>query len=83
MVNAYGTRVRRVLAQVRTPGDLGPTLAADLTGAEVRYLIEHEWAQTEDDVLLRRSKLALQCTREDRFRLGTFMAGAIGNTAAR
>jgi len=83
MVNAYGTRVRRVLAQVRTPGDLGPTLAAGLTGAEVRYLIEHEWAQTEDDVLLRRSKLALQCTREDRFRLGAFMAGAIGNTAAR
>ena len=45
--------------------DLGPRFAGDLTGAEVRYLIEHEWAQTADDVLWRRSKLGLTATPEE------------------
>jgi len=75
MINAYGTRVRRVLRHARTVDDLGPALGGDLTGAEVRYLMEQEWAQTEDDVLWRRSKLGLRFTREDRSRLGAFMAG--------
>jgi glycerol-3-phosphate dehydrogenase len=43
----------------------------------------HEWAQTEDDVLWRRSKLGLRFTREERARLGTFMVDAIGTGAAR
>ena len=75
MINAYGTRVRRVLRHARTVDDLGPALGGDLTGAEVRYLMEQEWAQTEDDVLWRRSKLGLRFSREDRSRLGAFMAG--------
>jgi glycerol-3-phosphate dehydrogenase len=83
LVNAYGTRVRRILGDAKSLDDLGPQLGADLTDAEVRYLMAHEWAQTEDDVLWRRSKLGLRVTREERARLGTFMADAIGNRAAR
>jgi glycerol-3-phosphate dehydrogenase len=83
LVTAYGTRVRLILSGARTPADLGPTLGADLTGVEVRYLMVHEWAQTEDDVLWRRSKLGLRFTREERARLGTFMVDAIGTGAAR
>ncbi len=83
MVHAYGTRVPRVLGDARTPADLGPVLGADLTGAEVRYLMDQEWAQTADDVLWRRSKLGLRFAREERARLGTFMADAIGNRGAR
>jgi glycerol-3-phosphate dehydrogenase len=78
LVGAYGTRVRHVLGQARTLNDLGPMLGADLTAAEVRYLVQHEWAQTEDDVLWRRSKLGLRFTRAERARLATFMAGIIG-----
>jgi glycerol-3-phosphate dehydrogenase len=44
-------------------------LGADLTGAEVRYLMGHEWAQTEDDVLWRRSKLGLRFSRVESGRL--------------
>jgi glycerol-3-phosphate dehydrogenase len=78
LVEAYGTRVRRVLGSAKTLDDLGPQLGAGLTGAEVRYLMAHEWAQSEDDVLWRRSKLGLSVSREERARLATFMADAIG-----
>jgi glycerol-3-phosphate dehydrogenase len=47
----------------------------------VRYLMEREWAQTEDDVLWRRSKLGLRFSLEERERLARFMAAAIGADA--
>jgi glycerol-3-phosphate dehydrogenase len=75
LVRAYGTRVERVLGPARSLQDLGPFLGADLTGAEVRYLMEREWAQTEEDVLWRRTKLGLRFSPEERERLATFMAG--------
>jgi glycerol-3-phosphate dehydrogenase len=79
LVGAYGTRVRAILGTAKTMGDLGPNFGADLTGAEVRYLMAHEWAQTEDDVLWRRSKLGLRFSRDGRARLATFMADAVGS----
>jgi glycerol-3-phosphate dehydrogenase len=82
LIRAYGTRVDRILGGARTLDDLGPSLGADLTGAEVRYLMAHEWAQTEDDVLWRRTKLGLRVTRAERQGLGRFMADAIGSAAA-
>ena len=54
--------------------DLGPRFASDLTGAEVRYLVENEWAQSADDVLWRRSKLGLTATPEQHTALGRFIA---------
>jgi glycerol-3-phosphate dehydrogenase len=74
LLRAYGTRVSRILGSAKTLDDLGPRLGADLTGAEVRYLMNCEWAQTADDVLLRRSKLALRVCAEERERLAKFMA---------
>ena len=62
-------RLYRVLGAARSPDDLRPWLGADLTGAEVRYLMEQEWAQTEDDVLWRRSKLGLRFSPEERERM--------------
>jgi glycerol-3-phosphate dehydrogenase len=78
LVRAYGTRIDRVLGTARSMPDLGPCLGADLTAAEVRYLMEREWAQTEDDVLWRRSKLGLRFSRDEREGLAKFMAGAVG-----
>jgi glycerol-3-phosphate dehydrogenase len=78
LVAAYGTRVKRVLGAAQRPDDLGPWLGGDLTAAEVRYLMEQEWAQTADDVLWRRSKLGLRFTREERENLARFMAGTAG-----
>jgi glycerol-3-phosphate dehydrogenase len=81
LVRAYGTRVDRVLGPARSLEDLGPCLGADLTGAEVRYLMEREWAQTEDDVLWRRTKLGLRFSPDERERLAKFMAAMVGGGA--
>jgi len=72
LAHAYGTRVADVLKDVSAPADLGARFGADLTAAEVRYLMSNEWAQSADDVLWRRSKLGLrltdaQCSTLDRF----------------
>jgi glycerol-3-phosphate dehydrogenase len=81
LVRAYGTRVSRILGSATTMDDLGQNFAADLTAAEVRHLMAAEFAQTEDDVLWRRSKLGLRFSRDARARLASFMADAIGKAA--
>ena len=82
LVRAYGTRVERVLGPARRVEDLGACLGADLTAAEVRYLMEREWAQTGDDVLWRRSKLGLRFSPQEREHLARFMAAAVGAGAS-
>lgn len=77
LVHAYGTRIDRVIGDAKSMDDLGPRFAGDLTGAEVRYLVENEWAETAEDVLYRRSKLGLKASDQDRQALTEFM-GDIG-----
>jgi glycerol-3-phosphate dehydrogenase len=74
LVRTYGTRVDRVLGPARSLEELGTCIGADLTAAEVRYVMEREWAQTEDDVLWRRTKLGLRFSSEERARLANCMA---------
>jgi glycerol-3-phosphate dehydrogenase len=74
LVSAYGSRLDQVLGDARARADLGPGFGADLTGAEVRYLMAKEWARFPDDILWRRSKLGLTMGSEDRERLAAFMA---------
>ena len=75
LVCAYGTRVDRVLGDAQRLDDLGTRFGADLTAAEVRYLMRHEWAETADDVLWRRSKLGLRLSAAERDALAHFMTG--------
>ena len=56
-----------------TADDLGEDFGAGLHAAEVRFLIEREWAMTADDVLWRRSKLGLRLGPEDVARLAAFV----------
>ncbi len=74
LVGAYGTRVDRVLGAAKSLDDLGMRLGADLTAAEVRYLMTKEWAQSADDVLWRRSKLGLRFSDAQRADLDHFMS---------
>jgi glycerol-3-phosphate dehydrogenase len=78
LVGAYGTRVERVLDKATGLDDLGMRFGADLTAAEVRYLMTKEWAQTADDVLWRRSKLGLRFTEAQTAALDRFMTAASG-----
>jgi glycerol-3-phosphate dehydrogenase len=74
LVQAYGRRVEQILGSAQSMDELGPRFVGGLTGAEVRYLIEHEWARTADDVLFRRSKAGIEATEDEVAALGQFMA---------
>ena len=82
LVRAYGTRLERVLGTATRLDDLGMRFGADLTGAEVRYLMTTEWAQTADDVLWRRSKLGLRLLPAQIAMLERFMASPPGGAIA-
>ena len=62
LLRAYGTDIHAVLHGASGMADLGPVLGADLTTAEIRYLVSHEWARTAEDIVWRRSKLGLRMT---------------------
>jgi glycerol-3-phosphate dehydrogenase len=76
LVSAYGTRVDQVLQTAKRPEDLGVWLGADLTAAEVHYLMAKEGAQTADDVLWRRSKVGLRLAQNECAALELFMTAA-------
>lgn len=56
MAHAYGCCLADMLRGVT---DLGEDLGAGLTATEIRWMRDHEWARTAEDVLWRRSKLGL------------------------
>ena len=60
LVRAYGTKTALLLHGATSMSDLGPILGADLTETEIRYLQTHEFAQTAEDIVWRRSKLGLR-----------------------
>jgi glycerol-3-phosphate dehydrogenase len=76
LVGAHGSRLPAVLGEAKSRADLGPAFGPELTAAEVRYLMTHEWARFPDDVLWRRSKLGLTMKPEEREALAAFMAKA-------
>ena len=69
LLRAYGTRVAILLGDAQSMADLGQTFGADLTEAELAYLVGHEWVRSAQDVLWRRSKLGLRVTQEDTARI--------------
>ena len=81
LVRAYGTRLDRILGDARDPAALGESFG-DLSAAEVRYLVRHEFAETADDVLWRRSKLGLRLDRPAVAALTQFMETGGGRAAA-
>jgi glycerol-3-phosphate dehydrogenase len=82
LVRAYGTRVDRVLGTAKSVDQLGPRFGADLTAAEVRYLMKYEWARTIDDVLWRRTKIGVWLTKPQRDALAAFMTGEVASAIA-
>ena len=71
LARAYGSRVDRVLADAAAPG---VEVAPGLFEFELRYLREHEWARSVEDVLWRRSKLGLHYSSEERAAVAAWCA---------
>jgi glycerol-3-phosphate dehydrogenase len=76
LVRAYGTRLELILKDAKGFHDLGFCFGDDLTAAEVQYLMHHEWAESAEDVLWRRSKLGLHLSRNQQEPLARFITRA-------
>jgi glycerol-3-phosphate dehydrogenase len=77
LVAAYGSNAKVILGDAKARSDLGPAFGPELTGAEVRYLMQNEWARFPDDILWRRTKLGLTMQPSDREALAAFMAAPV------
>ena len=73
MATLYGTLAYDILGKSQSMDDLGHYFGASLYTAEVDYLMDHEFAQTAEDILYRRTKLGLLLIDEQKDTLNTYM----------
>ncbi|WP_291511205.1 glycerol-3-phosphate dehydrogenase [Acidithiobacillus sp.] len=73
LARAYGSRAELWLRGAQSLGDLGVDFGGGLTQAEVDYLCDQEFAQEAEDILWRRSKLALHLPEESGVRLAQYL----------
>jgi glycerol-3-phosphate dehydrogenase len=69
----HGALAAEVLGDSRGAADLGEDFGAGLCEREVRYLVEHEWAASAEDVLWRRTKCGLHLDERARARVADFL----------
>lgn len=69
LAEAYGSEARQILA-----GPPGRDFGHGVSEAELRWLLEREWARTADDVLWRRTKLGLRFSTDEAAAIATFVA---------
>lgn len=77
LIQTYGSEAKDVLKNAKNAADLGEHFGATLTELEVLWLMEHEFAQTAEDVVWRRTKLGLVMDKNQIFRLDEFMETTI------
>ena len=66
LLRAYGTRTKDLIGDAKSEADLGHHYGGGLFQAEIDYLRNHEFAQTTEDVLFRRSKLHLHLSENEK-----------------
>ena len=71
----FGTRISEVMQTANAVTDLGEYFGASLYAAEVRYLMDREWARTPEDILWRRTRQGLWADADTRAALERFMRG--------
>jgi glycerol-3-phosphate dehydrogenase len=62
---SYGSAAYEILGDAASEPALGRAFGQGLSAVELRWLIEHEWARTAEDVLWRRTKLGLTATPDE------------------
>ncbi|MEM8770810.1 MAG: glycerol-3-phosphate dehydrogenase [Pseudomonadota bacterium] len=62
----YGTRAEFIVGDAAKTSDLGTHFGAGLYEREARYLMDHEFAYSSDDILWRRTKLALHMSKDEK-----------------
>ena len=66
LCHAYGTRITLLLGDGSKQPELGQHFGAGLYELEAKFLINHEWATSAEDILWRRSKLGLHMSADER-----------------
>ena len=80
LIRTYGTQTSQILNGAGSIDDLGRDFGATLTEREVQWLILHEFAQTAEDVVWRRTKLGLKLNPTQIAELDTWIAAHRGRT---
>ena len=66
MAHAYGSMLADLLDGVKDEAGMGADLGGGLSEVEARWMKTREWARTPEDALMRRSKVGLTLTAEQR-----------------
>ncbi len=74
LARSYGGDAYRILGEAKNAAALGRAFGQGFSEAELRWLVEHEWARTAADVLWRRSKLGLRMTPQEARDVAGFLA---------
>jgi glycerol-3-phosphate dehydrogenase len=74
LARAYGTRIDAAIGEAESIAGLGRHFGAGLYEAEIRYLIETEFARTAEDILWRRTKLGLVMSKAEQEALAAWLA---------
>lgn len=77
----YGARIHMVVDGAASRDDLDQHFGGDLYEAEVRYLVKHEWAQTAEDVLWRRTKHRLDLTADEQAAFAQWFDASLSKAA--
>jgi glycerol-3-phosphate dehydrogenase len=72
MARAYGSML---FGMIGDAADLGEEFGAGLAQTEVDWMVAHEWADSVDDVIWRRSKLGLAMNEAQIARLADYLKG--------
>lgn len=77
----YGTRTAMIVGEATSLDGLGRHFGGTLYEAEARYLAEHEWAQTAEDVLWRRTKHRLHLSEAEQAAFADWFDGTLAKAA--
>ena len=69
----YGSRVEKIINGARSLKGLGQHFGGTFYEAEATYLRTHEWAQTAEDILDRRTKHGLHLSQQQRESLARYL----------
>ena len=61
----YGSRIAHIVKEATSVEGLGRYFGGLLYEAEINYLVTHEWAQTSEDILWRRTKHQLHMSEDE------------------
>lgn len=83
LVRHYGTQTGSILDGAGSLADLGTNFGSGLYEAEVRFLLENEWAAEADDILYRRTKLGIRLSKAEAAALADWMAAQARQSSER